>query len=117
VIEQLAELISSCGVGEVADNANQIYKHAADKLWSLFTAARKLNKMIGENVVSDDLMVSAIGGGHSFDGEHMEDTYGQGGVKPTQHAVICTTDLGLCEMDGPRAGKVLLKPKVALHNL
>lgn len=117
VIEHLAELISSCGVGEAPDNAYQIYKHAADKLGSLFTAAQKLNKMIGESVVSDDLMVSVIGGGHPFDGEHMEDAYAQGKGNPIQCAVVCTTDLGLCEMDGLRAGKVLLKPKVALRSL
>lgn len=116
MIHQLAELLSSCGVGEPVDNAHNIHKYAADKLGSLFTAARRLNKMIGENVVSDDLMVTVIDGGHSFDGEHMEDAYPWDGVKHVRRAVICTTNLGLCEGKGANGvRKVLLKPKVALR--
>jgi hypothetical protein len=52
-----------------------------------------------------------------FDGEQMEDAYAWGGMKPDQRAVICTTDLGLCERKAAKGGKVLLKPKVALRNL
>jgi len=116
LIEQLAGLLSSCGVGEPADNTDNIRKYAADKLGSLFTAARKLNKMIGENVVSDDLMVIVIGEGHLFDGEHMEDAYARGGVKPNQRVVICTTDLGLCERKRAGGEKILLKSKVVLRD-
>jgi len=114
MIEQLAQLLSSCGVGEPVSNANNIHKYAADKLGSLFTAARRLNKMIGENIISDDLMVTVIGGGHLFDGGDMEDAYARGELKCIRRAVICTTDLGLRERNG---GKVFLKPKVALRNL
>lgn len=113
-IGQLAKLLSSCGVGRPSDNIYHINKCAADKLGILFANARNLNKMIGENVVSEDLMVTVIGGGHLFNGENMEDAYARGGAEPIQRAVICTTDLGLCEKKG---GKVLLKPKVVLGNL
>jgi len=113
MVWQLAQLLSSCGVGEPVGNANNIHKYAADKLRSLSTAARRLNRMIGEDIVSSDLMVTVIGGGHLFDGEHMEDAYARG-VKYPRRAVICTTDLGLRERKG---GKILLKPKVALRNL
>ena len=117
MIKHLAEHFSACGVGEPADNANNIHKYAGDKLRSLFTAAQKLNKMIGENVVSDDLMVTVVGGGDLFDGERMEDAYARRGMKPVQRPVICTTDLGLCERKGAVGAKTLLKPKVALSNI
>lgn len=116
MIKQLAELFSSCGVGNPADNTDIIRKQGAEKLEALFTAAQKLNRMIGENVLSEDLVVSVIRGGTVFDGERMEDAYARGGSKPDQRAVICTTDLGLCgrrKTKGVR--KMLLKPKVVLH--
>lgn len=117
MIGQLAGLLSTRGVGEFVDNTNNIRQHAADKLGSLYAAARKLNKMIGENIVSDDLTVTAINGGCLFDGEYMEDAYARGGVKPARRTVICTTDLGLCESRGAKGAKILLKPKVAVRNL
>lgn len=104
----------SCGVGEASENTLKIGKYAADKLKSLFVTARKLSKMIGENVVSDDLAVTIIGAGHLFNCEHMEDAYPWDRAKPGQRVVICTTDLGLCERKGAREEKVLLKPKVVL---
>lgn len=117
VIKQLAELLSSCGVGGPVDNADIIRKQGAEKLEALFTAAQKLNKMIGENVVSEDLMVSFIRGGTMFDGGRMEDAYARAGSKPDQRAVICTTDLGLCERKKTKGvRKMLLKPKVALRD-
>jgi hypothetical protein len=67
--------------GKPRDNANNIQKYGAEKLEALFTAARKLNKMIGENVVSEDLMVTVIRGGTMFDGERMEDAYARAGVE------------------------------------
>lgn len=109
MIEQLATLLFSCGVGDFTDNAQNVHKHAADKLLSLFTAARKLSKMIGESVVSEDLVASIVGGGYEFDGEHMEDAYPQGRAKLGQRVVICTTELGLFER---KREKVLLKAKV-----
>ena len=115
MVKQLADLLSSCGVGNPAGNANDIRKCGAEKLEVLFTAAQKLNRMIGENVISEDLTVSVIRGGTIFDGERMDDTYARAGVEPVQRAVICTTDLGLCERKQTRgARKVLLKPKVFL---
>ena len=116
-VEQLASLLSSCGAGGFAENTYNIHNHAAEKLGSLFTAARKLNKMVGENVVSGDLVVTVIGGGYSFDGNHMEDKYARGSVKLGQPVVICTTDLGLCERKGAKGEKILLKPRVLLSNL
>lgn len=115
-VEQLASLLSSCGAGGFAENTHNIHKHAAEKLGSLFIAARKLNKMVGEKIVSGDLVVTVIGGGCSFDADHMEDKYARGGVKLGQRAVICTTDLGLCERKGMKAEKILLKPRVLLGN-
>jgi len=117
MIKHLAELLSACGVGEPVDNANNIHKYARDKLGSFFTTAQKLNKMIGENVISDDLMVVVVDGDSLFDGERMKDAYPRGGVKPVQRAVICTTDLGLCERKVVGGVNMLLKPKVALRNL
>ena len=117
MIKHLAEHFSACGVGEPANNVNNIHKYARDKLGSLFTAAQKLNKMIGENVVSDDLMVTVVGGGELFDGGRMEDAYARRGMEPVQRFVFCTTDLGLCERKGGAGAKTLLKPKVALRNL
>jgi len=117
MVKQLAGLLSSCGVGDPVDNANNIHKYAAEKLGALFTTARKLNRMIGENVVSEDLTVTVIRGGTMFDGERMEDTYVWAGVKTPPRAVICTTDLGLCERKQTKGvRKLLLKPKVALHD-
>lgn len=115
-IEGLASGLSYCGVGETFDNARGIYEHAAEKFGSLFAAARKLNKMIGENIVSDDLMVAIIDGGYFFDGENMEDAYARGGAKPGQRVVVCTTGLGLCESKS-RGKEMLLKPKVVLRDL
>ena len=117
MINQLAGLLSSCGVGETSYNAYNIHGCAVDKLGSLFTTARKLNKMMGENVVSHDLMVTTIDGGDLFDGDYMEDAFTRGRVKPVQLPVICTTDLGLCERKGVRGVNVFLKPKVVLRNL
>ena len=117
MIKQLAEIISFCGVGELAGNSSNVHQYAAGKLGSLIAAARKLNRMIGENVVSEDLMVTVIPGGRVFDGEQMEDAYARSGTKPDQRAVICTTDLGLCEGKAVKGGKVLVKPKVALRSL
>jgi len=117
MIKHLADHLSACGVGGPVDNANNIHKYARDRLGSLFTAAQKLNKMIGETVISDDLKVIVVGGGDLFDGERMEDAYPRRGTKPVQRSVICTTDLGLCESKGGVRVKTLLKPKVALHNL
>lgn len=116
-IQQLAFLLSSCGVGEYIGNAQNIHNYAADKFGSLFSTARKLNKMIGEDVVSGDLVVTAIGAGYPFDSEHMEDAYARGGAKRGQRAVICSVGLGLCERSGAKGGKVLLKSKVALREL
>jgi hypothetical protein len=117
MVRELVELLSSCGAGKSTDNSNKIHKYAGDRLGSLFAAARKLNRMIGENVVSDDLKVTVIRGGEMFDFEQMEDAYAWGGIKSDQRVVICTTDLGLCERNAARGGKMLLKPKVALRNL
>ncbi|KAF9783707.1 hypothetical protein BJ322DRAFT_1007687 [Thelephora terrestris] len=113
-IEQLAFLLSSCGAGGFPENAHNIHKHAAGKLASLFVAARKLNKVVGENVVSGDLVVTLISGRCPFDADYMEAPYARGGAKPGQGYVICTTDLGLCERKGTKAEKILLKPKVTL---
>ena len=112
MIDQLAGLLSSCGIGQFSYNAHSIRGCAVDKLGSLSTAARRLNKMIGENVVSHDLMVTAIDGGDLFNAEYMEDAYARSRAKPAQHTVICTTDLGLCEKRGVRGVKIFLKPKV-----
>jgi len=117
MVSQLAELLSSCGVGHPVDNVNTVHRHAAEKLGALFTASRKLNKMIGENIVSEDLMVTFIPGDTMFDSERMEDAHVRGGSKPSQRAVICTTDLGLCDgKETKGVGKVFLKPKVALRD-
>jgi hypothetical protein len=116
MIKQLVVLFSSCGVGHPEDAANVIRKQGAEKMEALVTAAQKLNRMIGENIVSEDLMVSIIRGGTAFDGERMEVAYARAGSKPDQRAVICTTDLGLCERKKTKGvGKMLLKPKVVLH--
>ena len=115
MIKRLAELLSSCGVGDPVDNTNNIHKYAAEKLGELFATSRRLNKMIGENVVSEDLTVTLVRGGTKFDGERMEDAYARAGVKAGERTVICTTDLGLCGRKGAKgARKVLLKPKVAV---
>jgi len=117
MIKQLAELLSSCGVGGPVDNADVIRKQGAEKLEALFTAAQKLNRMIGENFVSEDLMVSVIRGGTMFDGERMENAYARAGSKPGQRTVICTTDLGLCERKKAKGvRKMLIKPKVVLRD-
>ena len=117
MIERLAEVLSSCGLGTVIGNANDIKKHAAEKLGALSATARKLNKMIGENVVSEDLVVTFVHGGTMFNGESMDNAYPQAGVKPAQRVVICTTDLGLCKRKSAEgARKELLKPKVVLHD-
>jgi len=117
MVNQLAGLLSSCGVGNSVDNVNNIQRYAAEKLEALFTTSRKLNKMIGENIVSEDLVVNVIPEGTIFDGERMEDAYVRGGPKPSKRAVICTMDLGLCERKGTKGvGKVFLKPKVALRD-
>jgi hypothetical protein len=111
-VERLASLLFSCGVGGFNENVQTIRRHTAEKLGSLFTAARKLNKMTGEDVISEDLMVTVVGGNYLFHGEHMEDAYPGIGVK-TGGRVVCTTDLGLYDR---RGGKMLLKPKVLIHN-
>jgi len=98
-------------------NAENIYKCAAGKLGSLFASARRLNKMIGEDVISGDLMVMIIGGGNLFDGKYMENAYARGDARPTQRTVICTTDLGLYERKGTGEPKILLKPKVVLRDI
>ena len=116
-IEELASLLSFCGAGVFAENTRNIHKHAGEKLESLFLAARKLNKMVGENVVSGDLMVVMITGGHLFDADYMDDAYARSGAKPGRHAVICTTNLGLCERKGAKVENMLLKPKVVLGDL
>lgn len=117
MIKQLAELLAFCGIGDPVGNVNIIHTHAAEKLGAFFTTARNLNKMIGENVISEDLTVSVIRGGTIFDGERMEDAYARTGSESGQRAVICTTDLGLCERRETKgAGKVLLKPKVVLFD-
>ena len=116
-VNQLAELLSSCGVGNPVDNTNNIQRYGSEKLKALFTAARNLNRMIGENFVSEDLIVSVIPGGTMFDGEHMEDAHARAGSKPDQRTVICTTDMGLWERKQTKGiRKPLLKPKVVLFN-
>ena len=116
-VNQLAELLSSCGVGNPVDNTNNIQRYGSEKLKALFTAARNLNRMIGENFVSEDLIVSVIPGGTMFDGEHMEDARARAGSKPDQRTVICTTDMGLWERKQTKGiRKPLLKPKVVLFN-
>ena len=115
VIKELAELLAFCGIGDPVDNAIIVHRCAVEKLEALFAAARKLNTMIGENVVSEDLVVSFIHGGTIFNGELMEDAYARTGSKSGQRAVICTTDVGLHESKERKgAEKVLLKPKVVL---
>ena len=117
MIKQLAELLAFCGIGDPVGNASVIHKHAAEKLEALYTTARNLNKMIGENFISEDLTVSVVRGGAIFDGKRMEDAYARIGPESGQRAVICTTDLGLSERREMReTGKVLLKPKVALFD-
>ena len=117
MVKKLAGLLSSCGVGTSADNTNGIHKCAAEKLRALSIAAQRLNRMIGESVVSEDLMVSVIRGGSMFDGERMEDAYPGVGITSLQRTVICTTDLGLCERKKTKGvRKMLLKPKVALRD-
>lgn len=118
MVIQLANLLSSHGVGDLVHNVNHIQRRGSEKLKTLFIAARKLNKMIGENIVSEDLVVSFVCGGAMFNGEFMEDAYGaRAGSNPGQRAVICTTDLGLCERgEGKGVRKILLKPKVVLHD-
>lgn len=110
----MASLLSYCGIGEPFYNAQSIRKHAAEPFGSLFAAARKLSKMIGENIVSDDLGVVIIGGGYLFESKNMalDDAYDRGGTEPGQR-VFCTTGLGLCE----REGRMLMKPKVVLSRL
>lgn len=118
MIKRLGELLASCGVGNPVDNKNNIHKCAAERLEAFFATARKLNRMIGENVVSEDLEVSVIRGGVMFDGEYMENAYARAGAKSVKRAVVCTTDLGLCKRHGPNGVEgVLLKPKVALRDI
>jgi hypothetical protein len=111
----LASHLSSCGVGEFFENAQSIHKHSVEKFGLLFAAARKINKMLGEDIVSEDLEVAIVDGGYPFDNEHMEEEYSWGGTKPGQSAVACTTGLGLYERKS-RGQKMLLKPKVVLRD-
>jgi len=118
MIKRLGELLASCGVGDSAENTKNIHQCAAERLEAFFVTAQKLNKMIGEDVVSEDLKVVVIQGGAMFDGQYMEDAYAPGGVKSVKRAVICTTDLGLCSRHGTNGvEKMLLKPKVALRDI
>ena len=116
MISQLADLLAFCGVGTPIDNATNIQIYGAEKLETLSTAARKLNTMVGENVVSEDLVVTVVSAGTIFDGECMEDAYPQAGMKPVQRVVICTTDLGLREGKQVKGVKAFLKPKVVLRD-
>lgn len=116
MVGQLASLLAYCGVGEHSHNAQTIHQHAADKFESLFAAARKLSKMIGEDIVSGDLAVVIIAGGLPFNGEDMEEAYTLAGTKFVPRAVTCTTSLGLCERKSKEL-KMWLKPKVVLRDL
>jgi len=118
MVKKLGELLASCGVGNPTDNTKNIHQCAAERLEAFFITAQKLNKMIGEDVVSEDLKVVIIQGGAMFDGQYMEDAYAQVGVKSAKRAVICTTDLGLCSRHGTNGvEKMLLKPKVTLRDI
>jgi len=113
-VQHLADLLSFRGVGNPIDNVTNIKKHGAEKLETLFTAARKLNTMIGQNIVSEELAVTVVPCGTLFEGEFMEDTHARVGVKPARRTVICTTDLGLWgRKQAKEVMKVLSKPKVA----
>ena len=115
-IDQLASLLSFCGFGENVHNAQSIRKHATEKFKTLFATARKLSKMIGESIVSDDLEVAIFDGGCLFDREHMEGAFAGGRAKPGQCVVVCTTGLGLCERKS-MGQRMVLKPKVLLRDV
>jgi hypothetical protein len=111
----LALQLSYCGIGEPFYNGQTIHKYAADKFGSLFATARKLNKMMGENIVSGDLEVAIVGGGYPFNSEDMEEAYTSGAVEVGQRTVVCTTSLGLGEKKSG-ALNMILKPKVVLRD-
>lgn len=73
--------------------------------------------MIGENIISHDLGVTIVGGGYPFDAEYMEDTYRRTGANSGRRAVVCTTNLGLCERSGMKGERMFLKPKVFLRDV
>lgn len=86
-----------------------------DRISRLLNTAKRLNKMIGEEIMHCDLEALYIAPEVTFNNITMEIA---GGVGDEEKMVLCTTDLGLVKAE-KRLGKVgewdeavLLRPKV-----
>jgi hypothetical protein len=92
-----------------------LIKTFGDRIAGLLNKAKRLNKMIGEEIISSDLEALYIAPEVAFNSVTMEVVAGEGNE---EKKVLCTTDLGLVKAE-KRPGKigewdeaVLLKPKV-----
>ncbi|KAH8818658.1 hypothetical protein DL96DRAFT_1684305 [Flagelloscypha sp. PMI_526] len=104
-----------------AKSANEAYDTLMtehhDKLNVIALASFKLNKLLGEQIISTDLDLVYIRGGEPFSSESMTDGFE---ASDGSQVVLGTTDLGLVQKKWPVEKGVeseeiiLLKPKVAL---
>ncbi|KAG7450052.1 uncharacterized protein BT62DRAFT_928833, partial [Guyanagaster necrorhizus] len=81
----------------------------------------RLDKVIGESVVSKDIIVCIVASGRQYDLESMENADGLGEKVQPSDRVMCTSDLGLKVTEVSHDGGLekdtyLLKPKVVLRS-
>ncbi|KAF9234837.1 hypothetical protein BU15DRAFT_89829 [Melanogaster broomeanus] len=115
----------------IAAGCTKSYKDASrdfnqkfgEPISNIVKMASRLNKAMGEEVMSADLWTIYVAAGQKFDGVTMEDFEGQDGNQDGK-TILCATALGLGRSEKVTRGETfeyknatLLKPKVALESV
>ena len=106
-----------------ADAHRQFMQSVGEQVFNVVKMAVRLNKVMGEEVVSADLVPVSATAGNKFDSSTMEDFAGQVDQQAGK-LVLCTTALGVYRSDKAMVGDsfelktiVLKRPKVALESV
>ena len=120
----LVSIIITAGCAKnYADAHHQFMQSFGEQVFNVVKIAVRLNKVMGEDVVSTDLVPFSATAGNKFDSGTMEDFAGQA-YQQAGKFVLCTTALGVYRSDKIMVGDsfelktiILKRPKVALESV
>lgn len=119
----LADVLVVAGCKSNHSEAQEaVQNQFGERLTTVTRRAIQLNKQIGVNMTSADLLPMSIQPSDNFNPDWMDDTYGRHPAQDRGRAdvVIGTTDLGLFRWEKSPSGQfdriLLLRPKVVLRS-
>jgi len=103
--------------GHQSQVTDQFMTKFRDRMATIGKLAFRLNKAVGEEVISGDLQAVCIPPDTRFDPTTMDDTYAKEPHANNTGLVLCTCGLGLSRYVKVEGTFILLKPKIILDSL